>query len=115
MRILIGVILMMSLNALAAPPTPKKPVTNIYHGVSVVDDYQWLENFDDPEVKKWNEAQNAAARAYFSKLASKPIIARRLKELYSATSPGYFGLQYRRGNLFAMKSQPPAQQPWLVL
>src|SRR3954463_4964639 len=120
MRFGIGVILMaISLGGCAAksspPLTAKRPVTNVYHGVSVVDDYQWLENFDDPAVKKWNEGQNAAARAYFSKLTSKPIIAKRLKELYSATSADYFGLQYRRGNLFAMKAKPPAQQPWLVL
>src|SRR3954470_8228642 len=109
MRVAIGVLIMV-VSAFAAPPTPKRPVTNVYHGVSVVDDYQWLENFDDPQVRKWNDAQNAAARAYFSKLASKPIIAKRLKELYSATSADYFGLQYRRGRLFAMKAKPPAQQ-----
>src|SRR5436190_1503155 len=120
MKVAIGVILMaISLSGCAAktapPGTPKRPVTNVYHGVSVVDDYQWLENFDDPAVKKWNEEQSAAARAYLSKLPAKAIIAKRLKELYSATAPDYFGLQYRRGNLFAMKAKPPAQQPWLVL
>jgi prolyl oligopeptidase len=105
----------MAITAIAATPAAKRPVTNVYHGVSVVDDYQWLENFDDPEVKKWNDEQNAATRAYLGKLAAKPIIAKRLKELHSATSADYFGLQYRRGNLFAMKAKPPAQQPWLVL
>src|SRR4051812_50183742 len=107
MRFAIGVILMAiplaGCAAKSAPPlTAKKPVTNVYHGVKVVDDYQWLENFDDPEVKKWNDEQSAAARAYFSKLPAKPIIARRLKELYSATSPDYFGLQYRRGDFFLL-------------
>src|SRR4051812_37891416 len=104
MRFAIGVILMaISLSGCAAktaPGTAKRPVTNLYHGVNVVDDYQWLENFDDPQVKKWNEEQSGTARAYLSKMASKPIIAKRLTELYSANSADYFGLQYRRGNLF---------------
>lgn len=113
MKLVIGVVMGMATLALAA--TPKRPVTSVYHGVSVVDDYQWLENFDDPAVRQWNDEQNAAARAYFSKLPAKPILAKRLKELYSTTSPDYFGLQYRRGVLFAMKFQPPAQQPWLVM
>jgi hypothetical protein len=26
------------------PPSPKRPVTDVYHGVKVVDDYRWLEN-----------------------------------------------------------------------
>jgi len=37
-----------------------------------------------------------------------------LKNLYSATSPNYYGFQYRHGILFAMKFKPPARQPWLV-
>src|SRR4051812_34053359 len=116
MRFAIGVILMaIPLSGCAAKTAPvataKRPVTNVYHGVSVVDDYQWLENFDDPQVRKWNDAQNAAARAYFSKLASKPIIAKRLKELYSATSADYFGLQYRRGGVFSCAGQAAPPPP----
>src|SRR3954470_5677028 len=93
MKLVIGVVMGMATLALAATPAEKRPVTNVYHGVSVVDDYQWLENFDDPAVRKGNDQQNAATRAYLSKLPAKPVIARRLKELYSATSPDYFGLQ----------------------
>src|SRR3954469_11635355 len=88
--------------ALAAPVTEKKPVTNTYHGVAVVDDYQWLENFEDAEVRKWNEEQNKVTRSYFEKLPARAIAAQTLKKLYSATSPDYFDLQWRRGILFAM-------------
>jgi prolyl oligopeptidase len=100
--------------ALDVPPTPQHPVTNTYFGTPVVDNYLWLENFDDPAVKQWNQAQNKASRAYLEKLPARTRVAERLKKLYSATSPNYFGLQYRRGTLFAMKFQPPAQQPWIV-
>ena len=100
--------------AVEAPPAPQHPVTNVYHGTVVVDDYIWLENFNDPAVIKWNEAQNKVSRAYLDRLSARAQVAERLKKLYSATSPNYFGLQYRRGALFAMKFKPPAQQPWLV-
>jgi len=115
MKTVIGVVLAMVTFAHAATPAEKRPVTHVYHGTAVVDDYEWLENFDDPAVRKWNDEQNAATRAYLSKLPAKTVVARRLKELYSATSADYFGLQYRRGGLFAMKFQPPAQQAWLVM
>ena len=41
---------------LPAIPTPREPVTNIYHGVAVVDDYQWLENGTNPAVRDWTRA-----------------------------------------------------------
>src|SRR5881392_1277286 len=115
MKYAMGVFLVMITSALAATPAAKRPVTNVYHGVSVVDDYQWLENFEDAAVKEWNEGQNKLTRAYFEKLPAKAVVAEKLRKLYSATSPDYFDLQYRRGILFAMKFQPPAQQAWLVV
>jgi len=36
----------------APPNTPKRPVTDQYHGVTVTDEYRWLENWNDPEVKQ---------------------------------------------------------------
>jgi len=35
------------------PPTAKRPVTETYHGVTVVDDFRWLEDDASPEVKRW--------------------------------------------------------------
>ncbi|MGD1083329.1 MAG: prolyl oligopeptidase family serine peptidase [Verrucomicrobiota bacterium] len=96
------------------PDTPAIPVTNVYHGVQVVDDYQWLENSDDPAVKQWSAAQNAVARSYLDALPVRSNIVKRLEILYSRTSAAYYDLQSCGGVLFAMKSQPPAQQPWLV-
>ena len=53
------------------PQAPKKPVTNEYHGVKVEDDYQWLENDNDPAVKAWSDAQNQKTRAYLDKLPDR--------------------------------------------
>jgi len=96
------------------PPTPREPVAITYHGVTVVDDYLWLENFDDPAVKAWNAAENQISRAWLDKLPARAGIARRLTQLYSATSANYYGLDVRPGLIFAMKFKPPAQQPVLV-
>jgi prolyl oligopeptidase len=101
--------------AIAPPPaTPKRPVTDEYQGVKVTDDYRWLENWDDPEVKQWSAAQNAYTREYLDHLPSRPAIKARLKQLIGATSARYYDLQFRGGTLFAMKNQPPKQQPMLV-
>jgi len=37
------------------PATPRKPVTDQYHGIAVTEDYRWLEDFNDPIVRQWND------------------------------------------------------------
>jgi len=96
-----------------APPAEKRPVTDSYHGIKVVDDYRWLENWDDPAVKTWSGAENTRTRDYLDALPSRPAIKRRLEQLIGA-SAAYFALQYRAGTLFAMKFDPAKQQPYLV-
>jgi len=80
----------------------------------VEDPYQWLEKDDDPEVKAWSNAQNQRTRQYLDKLPDRAAIERQLTEWYAKTSPSYFSLISRPGTLFAMKFQPPKQQPLLV-
>ena len=96
------------------PDTPKLPVTDIYQGLKVTDDYRWLENWDDPQTKQWSAAQNARSRAYLDHLALRPAIKEQLTQLTRSRSARYFDLQFRGGMLFAMKYQPPQEQPILV-
>ncbi len=102
--------------SLAQPPTtPKKPVTDVYHGVQVTDDYRWLENYSDPAVRAWSDAQNKYARKYLDSLPMRAAFSDELKRLLSHPSLRYFGLNVRHGVLFAVKVQPPLEQPMLVV
>ncbi len=96
------------------PATPKRPVTDVYHGVKVVDDYRWLETDGDAEVKAWSAAQNLYARAFLDAQPARASLVKQLTQLYSKSSASYSALAYRRGMLFARKSQPPKEQPLLV-
>jgi len=110
-------LLIMNLRAAESKPPPaaeKKPVFNEYHGTKVEDDYQWLENDDDPAVKAWSDAENKRTRADLDSLASRAGIEKQLKDWCAKTSPSYSSIVARPGILFAMKFQPPKQQPMLV-
>src|SRR5881392_3235639 len=98
----------------SAPDTPKKPVATEYHGVAVEDPYQWLEGNDDSQVKAWSDAQNQQTRKNLDSFPDRAAIEKQLQEWYAKTSPSYFSLVSRPGILFAMKFQPPKQQPLLV-
>jgi prolyl oligopeptidase len=96
------------------PATAKQPVVDTYHGVAVSDDYRWLEDWNDPKVQGWSEAQNAHARAYLDHLPNVEAIRARLTELETGASSQYSSLVRREGRLFALKHEPPKQQPLLV-
>lgn len=96
------------------PATLKKPVTDTYQGVSVTEDYRWLEDYKNPQVRKWSEEQNQRTRAFLDRLPGQEQIQKRLKDLYGSRSSSYFALRYRGGVLFALKFQPPKEQSFLV-
>jgi len=98
----------------ASPETEIKPVNDSYIQTTVTDNYRWLEDFENPEVKEWNSEQNAYTRSYLDKIPARSAIQRQLTELIGGTSIDYYRLNYTNGNLFAYKFQPPAQQPYLI-
>ncbi len=95
------------------PPTPKRPAADEYHGVKVVDDYRWLENFEDPAVKSWVAEQNRFSRAALDAVPARAALISRLRAVYAGESTAYYYLT-RRKLLFALKNQPPKNQPLLV-
>jgi prolyl oligopeptidase len=117
--VLSGILGLLMMNVRAADPKPapaaeKKPVFNEYHGTKVEDDYQWLENDDDAAVKGWSDAENKQTRAYLDGLPGRNAIEAQLTAWYAKTSPSYSSIVARPGKLFAIKFQPPKQQPMLV-
>ncbi len=111
-------LLLAALLAAAQPPpppaAPRRPVTDVYQGVRVVDPYRWLENGDDPEVQAWSRAQDGRTRSFLSGLPGAERIRARVRELVLATRAQYQLSRPRGGTYFAMKLQPPRQQPFVV-
>jgi prolyl oligopeptidase len=97
------------------PQTPQVPVVNEYHDVKVIDPYQWLENWDDKRVQSWSDEQNAYARSVLDDLPEVKELRERITKILTAQSVRYYSLCRREGKLFAMKHQPPLEQPLLVV
>ena len=100
---------------LAPPPaTPAHPVHDTYQGVKVQDPYQWLEKADDPAVQAWTQAQDARTRAYLGAFPDRLPLQARVRELLLAAAGQYTNVTRRGDTWFALKYQPPRQQPFLV-
>jgi prolyl oligopeptidase len=101
--------------ALGPPQTAQIPVTNAYHGVEIIDEYQWLENWNDPQVQSWSNRQNVYARKVLDNLPYVQELRERISEILTAECVSYYSLSWRQGTLFALKEQPPLEQPLLVV
>ena len=96
------------------PATERKPVTDTYDGgVQVVDDYRWLEDASNPKVAEWGREQLALTRKTLDALPMRAQLQKRLKEISSTQPTRYFAF-WDRGAFFAMKRQPPRNQPFIV-
>jgi prolyl oligopeptidase len=84
-----------------------------YHGVKVADPYRWLEDWSDEQVRRWSAAQNAHARDYLDQVPQAKDIRARVRQILAAKTVSYSAAAYRRGKIFAIKRQPPKQQPFL--
>lgn len=96
------------------PPTPKRTAVNEYHGNRITDDYQWLENGADSDVKSWVGDHNRRTRAFLDLLPGRQKLYTNVQKFVEYGYPAFYGLEYRGGTLFAMRWRPPKQQPFLV-
>src|SRR5690348_2240206 len=97
------------------PATPKKPVVDTYHGVTVTEDYRWLEDGADPAVREWSVKQLEVTRAYLDGLPQRALLQERFSELLGSSPVRYYAFQQTTGGFFALKRQPPKNQPMLVV
>ncbi len=100
--------------ALDYPPAAKKPVSDTFHGVTVTEDYRWLEDAANPEVKAWSEKQFALARATLDAMPQRAKLRERFAAFNQSAAIRYQRFQHAGGELFAMKRTPPRNQPALV-
>jgi prolyl oligopeptidase len=89
-------------------------VVDTYHGVAVTDPYRWLENGADPEVQSWMKAQDARTRAWLARRPGMEALRARVREVVTAHTVSYGSVVRRGGTFFALKFQPPKQQPFVV-
>ena len=94
--------------------SPRRTMTDVFHGMAVSEDYRWLEDFSSPEVQQWTAAQNRRSRAYLDAVPGRASLLDRIRDYYQKVSPSYSGVTFRAGTYFALKFQPPKDQPMLV-
>ena len=62
-------------------PTNKKPVTDVYFGYEVKDNYRWLEDDLSSETEEWVKKQNQTTFKYLNQIPFREDLKNRLLEL----------------------------------
>ena len=65
----------------AAPATRRDNVTEILHGVTVVDPYRWLEDQNSPETRAWINAENAYTHSLLDSWPGRAKVEERASQL----------------------------------
>jgi prolyl oligopeptidase len=68
--------------------TRKEDLVEVRHGVAVADPYRWLEDGDSPEVRAWDEAQNAVTETWLAAVPGREALRGRIRELLSVGTVG---------------------------
>ncbi|HHF58142.1 MAG TPA: S9 family peptidase, partial [candidate division WOR-3 bacterium] len=79
------------------PETEIVNVVDTLFGITIPDPYRWLENFNDPEVKKWVEAQNALTRSILDSLPERKKLEAELEKILTKVS---LSSPFVRGNKY---------------
>lgn len=79
------------------PISKKAPTTITKHGVSVQDDYSWLENMTSDEVLNWRNAQNEVTNLHLEEIKKEWSSASKIKD-YNAYASN--GLPIKKGRYF---------------
>jgi len=62
------------------PTSVAEPVTDVLHGVRVVDPFRWLEDWESPRVRAWIGEQQRYTRARLDAAPGRVEIRRRVTE-----------------------------------
>src|SRR6478672_4566513 len=97
------------LREVSNPPMAKK-LTHVQavHGEKIVDDYYWLRDRKNPEVKAYLESENAFADAFMK--PTEELQARLYAELLGRIKETDLSVPYRRGDYFYYSRTEKGQQ-----
>jgi len=95
----------------APPYSLVEPVTEVLHGVTITDQYRWLEDRDSPRTGEWLQAQREHARSYLDSIPGRDRIHERIRELLDVKT--YDSVQ-KVGERYFFRKRLPGQEQFCI-
>lgn len=91
------------------PETRKEARINTFHGMSITDDYSWLDEARSEEVVAWTKLQDSTMKAFSRSLPEYDAVRQRIAELMSVSENTTLTTQ-ANGKIFYLKQDD--QESW---
>ena len=88
------------------PATKRIPVTDVYFGKTVTDNYRWLENMNDPEVQQWFKAQHDYTDSLLDLIPGRDSLFNEFKRLDGLASAEISDITRKANRYFYKKTLP---------
>ncbi|QJW88289.1 S9 family peptidase [Spirosoma taeanense] len=105
----IGLLVSLSTLAQNMPATRKQPVTDVYFGKAVVDNYRWLEDMNSQEVKDWFKAQGDYTNAILDQIPGRDKLIQQFVD-YDKLLAVRYGEIKKRGNTYFYRKTLPSEK-----
>ncbi|MBD2752341.1 prolyl oligopeptidase family serine peptidase [Spirosoma validum] len=89
-------------------PAPKRPVTDTYFGKAVIDNYRWLEDLNNQEVKDWFKTQGDYTNAVLDQIPGRDSLINTFVKYDALMSAQYSGVR-RKGNRYFYRKTLPTE------
>lgn len=91
------------------PPTKRIPVTDVYFGKTVTDNYRWLENMNDPNVQQWFKEQHDFTDSLLDLIPGRDSLFNEFKRLIALAPAEISGITRKANRYFYKKTLPGDQ------
>ena len=88
------------------PATRQIPVTDIYFGKSVIDNYRWLEDMDNKQVQDWFKAQHNFTDSLLDRIPGRDSLFNEFNKYDALASAEISGIKRKAGRYFYKKTLP---------
>lgn len=91
------------------PQSPIEEVTDVWHGIPILDPYRWLEDQESARTREWIARQRLYARSYLDSIAGRTELRERIRSLLDVET--HDSLQKIGDRYFFRKRLPGQEQP----
>lgn len=89
---------------------PVKVVTNQYHGVTLEDPYQYMEDLDNPEVISWMKENANYATSILNGISGKKALFDKMMELINRRASSINSLAITKSNVYYYLKRVPGEE-----